>query len=261
MTLQPNPERAAKGMWWDRAWSLVDGCTPVSAGCDHCWSRAMAERFGTGTRGAGDAVKFREDRLELPGSTRKPTVFAVWDDLFHEKVLDHEIGRAFMAMACNRRHLFIVLTKRPERMAEWSNRIGVPISPETCVLDLPDGWPPNVIVGTSVEDQATADKRIPELLKVRASCLAVSFEPALGPVDFSAWISQLGWVISGGETGHGARPCDARWIESACVQAQAAGVPFWFKSWGAKPTHLSEEMEVFSRSAGNMRREFPEVVL
>ena len=243
MTLQPNPERAAKGMWWDRAWSLVDGCTPVSAGCDHCWSRAMAARFGRKSA----EVRFREDRLGLPAKTRKPTVWALWNDLFHEAVKDWDIAAACHQMNAAGRHLFIVLSKRPERMAEWSS------------IHLPDGWPPNVILGTSVEDQATADKRIPELLKVRAACRCVSYEPALGPVDFSPWISQLGWVIGGGETGRGARPCDARWLWSVAGQCEASGVPFWFKSFGKNQVSLGLVSGTVRQALAYSRRQFPEV--
>ena len=244
MTLQPNPERAAKGMWWDRAWSLVDGCTPVSAGCDHCWSRAMAARFGRKSA----EVRFREDRLGLPAKTRKPTVWALWNDLFHEAVKDWDIAAACHQMNAAGRHLFIVLSKRPERMAEWSS------------IHLPDGWPPNVILGTSVEDQATADKRIPELLKVRAACRCVSYEPALGPVDFvlpRTGKPTINWIIAGGETGPKARECDPEWLVRASRQCREASVPFWFKSWGRNPGIRDAYGDPFILPAH--RREFPEV--
>jgi protein gp37 len=103
-------------------------------------------------------------------------------------------------------------------------------------------WPlPNVWLGVSVEDQKTADERIPLLLKTPAAVRFVSYEPALGPVDFERWVdrttdgSGIDWLIIGGESGPGARPCDIEWIRSAVRQCKAAGVAVFMKQLGAKP--------------------------
>ena len=87
-------KRIDKGLWWERAWSLVDGCTKVSEGCDNCWSLSLANRVNPDvvhTEGRGDInwsenIILREDRLDLPLRVKKPTVWAIWNDLFHEKV-------------------------------------------------------------------------------------------------------------------------------------------------------------------------------
>jgi protein gp37 len=104
----------------------------------------------------------------------------------------------------------------------------------------PDGagfireWPlPNVILGVSVEDQATADERVPHLLATPAACRMVSAEPLLGSVDFSQWIRGLGWIVSGGESGPGARPMHPGWARSIRDQCQAAGVAYYHKQNGA----------------------------
>lgn len=196
------PKALATGKWWDRPWSLVDGCTEVSEGCRNCWSRANARRFKRDW-----TPRFRADRLELPLRTRKPTVWAVWNDLFHEKVGVCEILSAFVVMALSPQHLFLVLTKRPWRLAGLDflrdpdpaslleDHAGYDCwSEETCchVANAINGvmgeghnvgWPMrNVAIGVTVEDQATADERVPLLLQTPARWRFVSYEPALGPV-------------------------------------------------------------------------------
>ena len=106
-------------------------------------------------------------------------------------------------------------------------------------------WLPNVWLGVSVEDQATADARIPRLLQTPAAVRWVSYEPALGPVDFSKWLvceyggtkmcggPYLDWIVVGGESGHGARPFDLAWARQTITQARAAGVPVFMKQAGS----------------------------
>jgi protein gp37 len=243
-------DRLAEGRWWDRAWSLVEGCTPCSPGCDHCWLRAMERRF----RGPDpeSQVGFRDDRLSLPGRARKPAAWAVWSDLFHPAVKDLEISAALHCAGHASRHILVVLTKRPERMARWSRWFG--------------DWPRNVWAGVTVCNQAEADEKIPLLLQVPAAVRFVSYEPALGPVDlrYAAFngtdslesLEGLHWVIAGGESGPGARPAHPDWFRSVRDQCQAAGVPFLFKQWGEwipsdqDPDYLTGQGLVSARPAG-----------
>jgi protein gp37 len=106
------------GKYWEKAWSLVEGCTPVSEACDHCWLKSMTERFHGGTF---SEVRMQPDRMQIPLRTRKPTVFAIWSDLFHKEVSKYFIMRVFDVMNNSRPlgHTFVVLTKRPDLMAEW----------------------------------------------------------------------------------------------------------------------------------------------
>jgi protein gp37 len=228
--------------------------------------------------------------LEKPLRWRKPRRVFVnsMSDLFHESLADEAIAAVFGVMAAAPRHTFQILTKRAERLTRWfmwlerSARLcnaGVGMTPAArCFVETqrhpgrtPDAgflaggrlveaalrapWPlPNVWLGTSVEDQATADERIPLLLQTPAAVRFVSYEPALGPVDFSRRFGRweckrehdhvgaatcpggLDWVIVGGESGPGARPFEVAWARSAVRQCKAAGVPVFVKQLGARPT-------------------------
>jgi protein gp37 len=175
-------------------------------------------------------------------------------DLFHESLPFEHIAAVFGIMAACPHITFQVLTKRPERAVKFfrwvetfadlvqSTVLGVVLHyaqrecPDPSLRDtspiLATPWPlPNVWLGTSVEDQATADLRIPLLRSAPAAVQFVSYEPALGPVDFTRF-QPIDWLICGGESGPGARPMHSEWARSARDQCQAAGVPFFFKQWG-----------------------------
>lgn len=234
-------------------------------------------------------VMTHEDRLLEPLRWRKPAKVFVnsMSDLFHEDVPNEFIDRVFAVMARATRHTFQILTKRPERMREYlthddvGQRVAELAMSQACrgsfdecsedwtadeAWNYVDGWPlPNVWIGVSVEDQATSDARIPVLLNTPAALRFVSYEPALGPVDFTAIgkTSQsdpgfsaltctdddegplgdavLDWVIVGGESGPGARPFDLAWARSTVGQCQAAGVPVFVKQLGRWPASQTVE--------------------
>ncbi|WP_175577725.1 DUF5131 family protein [Mongoliimonas terrestris] len=138
--------------------------------------------------------------LLKPLTWRKPARIFVnsMSDLFHESVPDETIHRVFAVMALADQHTFQVLTKRPERMREYLTRSD-PLSFPWTVIDAAAsmGLPApqiahhpflaNVWLGVSVEDQATADARIPILLDTPAAVRWISAEPLLGAVDLSSW--------------------------------------------------------------------------
>jgi len=223
-----------KGRYWDKSWGLVSGCTPVSPACDNYWLRVMDHRFHR-----EGPVTFREDRLSIPFETKKPTVFAVWSDLFHEAVTDTQVDMAFIRMYICPHHAFLVLTKRPDRMREWIKK---------WIKKWADSKPlSNLWLGVTAENQEQADKRIPILLSIPAAHRWVSIEPMLGAIDLERggfslirsvkspsgrkWPG-LDLVILGGETGPGARPMRPDWVRSVRDQCASAGVPFFFKGWG-----------------------------
>ena len=194
-----------KIQWAKATWSPVTGCTKVSEGCRNCYAERLNNRVND--RPFSEVVCHPE-RLDIPfhwKRPRKPIFVCSMGDLFHEGVPDEFIDRVMAVITLTRRHRYIVLTKRPERMYEYIMRTGRSID----YLDKPaldmgytlkyEGiglvwWPiTNLILGVSVEDQATADERIPWLLKTPAVCRAVSYEPALGSIDFTPYLSYIGY--------------------------------------------------------------------
>ena len=262
--------------WTDATWNPVTGCTKVTAGCDHCYAETIAHRFaGTPAYPHGFDVTLRPERLVQPLRWTKPRRVFVnsMSDLFHKDVPDEFIARVWAVMALAPRHTFQILTKRHGRMrallddpafrqnvwdamrARYRERVkaipGPHPSPEL-TLPLPNVW-----LGVSVENQQTANMRIPALMETPAAVRWVSCEPLLGPLDLrlaetttectcspyygaherhcgiepGEW-SDLDWVVVGGESGTGARPMHPEWARSLRDQCQRAGVPFLFKQWG-----------------------------
>ena len=262
--------------WTDATWNPVTGCSVVSPGCTNCYAMKLAgtrlrhhpSRAGlTVDTKAGPVwtgeVRLNEGWLDQPLRWRRPRRIFVCahGDLFHELVPEAWIDRVFAVMALAPQHTFQVLTKRSRRMRDYLrginqdqylgiNRFGV--AALATGLRGPAGslpsWPlPNVWLGVSVEDQARADQRIPDLLATPASVRFVSAEPLLGAIDLTAIrrtradgfmrpldgrFRRIDWVIAGGESGPGARPMHPNWPRSLRDQCQAAGVPFFFKQWG-----------------------------
>lgn len=268
--------------WTDKVWNPIVGCTKVSEGCRHCYAERMAKRLkamgltqyqdvSIAGKWSGN-VHLVPDLLDAPLHWKKPRRVFVnsMSDLFHPEVSNEFIFNIFSRMFLAPQHTFIILTKRPERMAEWFNNYSnggfstreivkgmVNIFYGKHPADKVDGfeWPlPNVWLGVSVENQKAADERIPLLLETPAAVRFVSCEPLLGDVDLKGWIyknglwvngdKKLDWVICGGESGPGARPMHPDWARSLRDQCQDAGVPFFFKQWGEwKPISEMSETE------------------
>lgn len=268
--------------WTDVTWNPVRGCSLVSAGCQNCYAMKQAHRFsgpdqpyeglteiGThGPRWTGK-IALDEDALKNPLRWKKPRRIFVnsMSDLFHEDVPDAFIDKVFAVILCAPRHTFQILTKRPQRMLEYmmaDNGFGRQghiwhAAYKVSGIHVPKGkmpppFPyPHVWLGVSVEDQATADARIPILLQTPGAVRWVSAEPLLGPVAIHGWDGSvqrnyltdstgpgIDWVVVGGESGPGARPCDIAWIRSIREQCQGAGVPVFVKQLGARPYQSPE---------------------
>ena len=219
-------------------WSPVVGCTPCSSGCRSCWAARLAstrlahlpDYKGLAKDGKWiGGARFLPDRLGQPLHKRNPAGIAVslMGDLFHESITNEQIAAVFGVMAVTPKHRYFILSKRAKRMREWFQRIArEDCGPWTechwqalCVErdNVGDGgpihtkggkeggsdrrWPlSNVFVGVSIEDQATADERIPELLQTPAAVRFVSAEPLLGPVDLRSYLPSLDWLVVGGES-------------------------------------------------------------
>lgn len=245
--------------WTDATWNPVTGCTKVSDGCRHCyaereWARIAAPR-AVPNRYTGRKftdVQEHGDILDQPLRWQKPRRIFVnsMSDLFHPAVSDRFIADVFGVMAACPQHTFQVLTKRPERMrkllgAGCMGRFESDAEEAAALYThaQPD-WPlPNVWLGVSVEDQTTADERIPLLLDMPAAVRWVSCEPLLESLDLRPYLDwsfahadmsrpDLDWVVVGGESGPRARPMHPGWVRSLRDQCAAADVPFLFKQWG-----------------------------
>jgi protein gp37 len=208
--------------WTDATWNPVTGCSEVSAGCRNCYAKFMALRLqkkGLPKYRNGFDVTLHESVLEEPLKWKKPCMAFTCSmgDLFHEEVPQDFIDRVMGACGTAWQHTYQILTKRPKRMAAYFNTR----------IDLPD----NIWVGTTVE-VASVKFRLNELRNIDALMRFVSFEPLLGDLG-ELDLSGIGWVIAGGESGIGARPMKPEWVRSVRDQAKAAGVPFFFKQWGA----------------------------
>ena len=221
--------------WTEATWNPVTGCTKVSPGCAHCYAETFAERF----RGVADHpyemgfdLTLRPKRLGLPLTWRKPRTIFVnsMSDLFHDAVPAEFIAQVFDTMERADWHRFQVLTKRPERAQSLADTLP---------------WPPNVWLGVSVENRRFLD-RLDTLRGIPAAVRFASCEPLLGPLD-GIDLSGIDWIITGGESGPGARPMKPEWARSIRDQCASAGVPFFFKQWGA---HNAEGRRVGKGRAG-----------
>ncbi len=267
--------------WTDATWPIVTGCHKISDGCKHCYAERNWARLSANPKTVYYRRKFTDiachpDRLDWPLRWRRPRMIFVpsMGDLFHESIPDEFLNAVFGIMAAAQHHTFQVLTKRPERMrafmayadecdaSHWTDaldRLGL----DQAVRQLTDvQWPPaNIWLGVSVEDQSTADERIPLLLNTPAAVCFASAEPLLGPIDMTscdqgdliylnaltgehralfdggmqlpADLPGLDWVIAGGESGPKARPSHPDWVRQLLHQCQRSQLPFFFKQWGA----------------------------
>jgi len=111
-------DRIDKGMYWDRGATLIGGCTHVSPGCRNCWSEAMAERFGNQPWPFNGNIITHLERIKQ-FNAKKPQAWSIWNDIFHEDVPFDFIDQVWDVMWANPQHIFMVLTKRPERMLEY----------------------------------------------------------------------------------------------------------------------------------------------
>lgn len=193
----------------------------------------MDERFGKPWNGN---VTFHADRLDVPLRTRKPTVFAIWSDLYHEAITNGQIEQAFDVMLEAKHHTFLIVTKRHERPA------GVCTS-----LLVPD----NVYHLVTVENQEMADERIPHALKIPGK-VGLLVEPMISKITVPAeLIARFSCILAGFETGTNRRAGDINWLRSLRDQCHMAGVPFFLKHIDKKHGRIFDEQEYNELPWGN----------
>ncbi len=311
----------------DATGKVVWACVKKSAGCANCYSEAIAERFDRGgpfTRATMEGLTPFLDPKELKHILTAKTIggkavagsrcfLGDMTDVFGEWVPDELLDLLFATIAIRSDVTFQILTKRPDRMRDYfrtiqdddkdMNRWGIAachphIGNSPCAVNIiEDGdWPlRNLWLGTSVENQAAADERIPHLLNTPAAVRFLSCEPLLGPVDLRHWLcpevpcpdgipgcevlhfgpSGLHQVIIGGESGPSARPMQIEWARSLVQQCRAANVAAFVKQLGSNPEgdtipknerdpvtgltalHVRQVLTIRDRKGGDMA-EFPE---
>lgn len=237
--------------WAHQTLNDQGGCTKVSEACQHCYALRLSRWLGSmskvpwyqvvtngdrWTHRINTDIDRRREHFRKIRAARKSqrTFYGSMTDLFHEAL---EIdGEALSVLAecaeslrngCKVNQVVMLLTKRPERLLEWQKHY------------FPNGLPPQIWVGCTVENQKRADERIPVLVQVDAAVRYLSCEPVFGPIRLrppvghkDAWITNLEWIIAGGESGTNARPAEPLWMQELRDQSVQANIPFHFKQWG-----------------------------
>src|SRR5579862_2030068 len=193
--------------WTDATWNPVTGCTQVGPGCDHCYAMTFAERF-RGVPGhpfeQGFDLKLWPERLKLPLTWKKPRRIFVnsMSDLFHKDISEDYILEVFDTMRKADWHVYQILTKRSSRMAEMGSRLP---------------WAPHIWAGVSIELNRMVSRA----------------DHLLGPLP-DLDLSGIHWLISGGESGHGHRPCEVEWVRDLRDRCNESGIAFFHKQWGGR---------------------------
>jgi protein gp37 len=206
--------------WTQATWNPVTGCDKVSPGCAHCYAEMFAERW-RGIPGhpyaQGFDLRLWPERLDVPLRWKRPRMIFVnsMSDLFHERIPDEFVAEIFETMVSAEQHTFQILTKRHERLLQ--------LAPS-----LP--WPPNVWMGVTIENRRFVH-RADYLREIPAAVRFISAEPLLGPLE-RLDLSEIDWLIAGGESGPRHRPVREEWITELRDRCGAEGVAFFFKQWG-----------------------------
>jgi protein gp37 len=223
--------------WTNKTWNPLTGCTRVTHGCDNCYAFALHDmRHDAYVKHDGiypkngkpmpaqyakpfTEIQLFPQRLGDPLKEKTPAMYFVnsMSDLFHSDVPDEYIYQVFDTMRRAHWHTFQVLTKRAGRLRRLAPQLQ---------------WAPNIWMGVSVElDNLTP--RVNALREVPAAVRFLSCEPLLGPLP-SLDLTDIHWVITGGESGPNARPCDPEWVREIRDNCLANGAAFFHKQWGGR---------------------------
>ena len=254
----------------------VIGCMKVSAGCTHCYAEALMDKrygraqWGPNTRrvrtSSGNWKKPIQWNATAKATGRRAKVFcASLSDVFEDHPDWVQPRNDLFNLIAETPHLdWLLLTKRPENI----NRMVADYAGDCAWLAWNGVYPrTNIWIGTSVENQEQAEKRIPHLLNVEAPVKFLSCEPLLGPLNLEdlayeaagpAWAGYnklVDWIIVGGESGQKARSLQLEWARSLRDQCQAAGTAFFMKQLGG----ISDKRHDLTDFPEDLRiREFPQ---
>ena len=212
--------RKSKIEWTESTWNPITGCTKISEGCLNCYAEKMAFRLksmGVKKYKNGFDITLHSENLGDPLSWAKPNIIFVcsMSDLFHDEVPDDYILKVFKTMNDANWHVFQVLTKRSKRLIELNDKIE---------------WTSNIWMGVTVESDRHV-YRIDDLVNTDAKIKFLSLEPLLSDIP-KIMLTNIDWVIVGGESGFNARSIRKNWVNSIQYQCEIENVPFFFKQWG-----------------------------
>jgi len=242
---------ASKIEWTEATWNPTSGCTKISSGCKHCYAESMARRLkAIGTVGYENGFRFSmvPSRLHEPLKKKKPTVYFVnsMSDIFHEKMPLDYLDKIFSVIEQTPQHTYQLLTKRADNMFDFLSKREIP---------------KNVWLGVTVENRYDGLPRIEKLRTLNATVLFLSVEPLLedlGRID----LTNIDWVIVGGESGNQARPMDKSWVENIKTQCDNKDVAFFFKQWGTwGADKVKRNKKVNGKELnGKIWQDYPEVI-
>jgi len=237
--------------WTEQTWNPSAGCSKVSSGCANCYAEVMAKRLqAMGIIGYENGFIFNivPERLYEPYKIKKPTVFFVnsMSDIFHEHMPVEYLDMIFDVIRDTPQHTYQILTKRATRMYEYLSEKKIP---------------ENIWLGVTVENKMHGLPRIDYLRKLNATVLFLSVEPLLedlGEMD----LTNIDWVIVGGESGNKARPMDKSWVLNIKNQCNEKEIAFFFKQWGTWGADKVKRNKKLNGKElnGQILQEFPKVI-
>lgn len=208
--------------WTEMTWNPTTGCDKISKGCKFCYAEVMSRRLqamGVEKYENNFELTLHENELKLPYSWKKSKIVFVnsMSDLFHKDVPLEFIKKVFKVMNDCPQHTFQVLTKRADILLKYSSELN---------------WTENIWMGVSVENGKVTE-RINLLRQTSAKMKFLSIEPLIGAVG-NLDLTDIDWVIVGGESGPKARPMKKEWVIDIKNQCTESKVAFFFKQWGGK---------------------------
>jgi len=237
--------------WTEQTWNPSAGCSKVSSGCANCYAEVMAKRLqAMGIIGYENGFIFNivPERLYEPYKIKKPTVFFVnsMSDIFHEHMPIEYLDMIFDVIRDTPQHTYQILTKRATRMYEYLSEKKIP---------------ENIWLGVTVENKMHGLPRIDYLRKLNATVLFLSVEPLLedlGEMD----LTNIDWVIVGGESGNKARPMDKSWVLNIKNQCNEKEIAFFFKQWGTWGADKVKRNKKLNGKElnGQILQDFPKVI-
>lgn len=254
-------DRINQGLWWDRTWSLVMGCTKVDRACKNCWleqdslihaanpNPKMQARYAGLHNPDGtwnSTIREMWYDLQKPTPRQKPAVWAIWSDLFHGSVSFNFQYKVFERMIHCPQHFFIACTKRVNHAWNRISDIWMHLKRNYPEITVPLK---NFMVMATIGDQAAADRNLQSLNLIPAVYRALSIEPLHSLISMELprlknkeimprihpekkIFPHIDWIVCGGESGKDAQPTHPDWVRSIRNQAEICGIPFMFKQWG-----------------------------